>query len=139
MTLHDASRKRLFALFAALIALAATLTWTAAWLTARNQDNSHELLRQAGESDTAPRPRLVTGKTTQVEGRTSSGETIRVNLTAVKSATGKEVGSALRLQQPLKEGETASLKLPGGGQIVIQGPPPGVSLPSSLTPGRSQP
>jgi hypothetical protein len=141
MTLHDASRKRLFALFAALIALATTLTWAANWLTARNQDNSHELLRQAGESDTAPRPWLVTGKTTQVEGRTSSGEAIRVNLTAVKSATGKEVGSALRLQQPLKEGETASLKLPGGGQIVIQGPPPGVSLPSSLTPtpGRSQP
>jgi hypothetical protein len=139
MTLHDASRKRLFALFAALIALATTLTWAANWLTARNHDNPHELLRQAVESDTAPLPRLVPGKTTQVEGRTSSGEAIRVNLTAVEFATGKTVGFAPRLQQPLKAGETASLNLPGGGRIVIQGPPPGASLPSSLTPGSSQP
>jgi hypothetical protein len=139
MTLHDAWRKRLCAAFAALIVLAAVLTWAISRLKAPGQDNPQEMLGQAVESDSAARRRLVVGKTTLVEGRTSSGQAIRANITAVKSATGKTVGFAPRLQQSLKEGETASLDLPGGGQVVIQGPPPGASLPPTLTPGRSRP
>jgi hypothetical protein len=137
-TLHDASRNRLFMAIAALVALAATGLLAVSWLTARREDNSQELLRQAVGTDAA-RPRFVTGKTTRVEGTSSSGRVIQGELTTLKSATGRTVGFVPRLQQPLKDGETASLKLPGGGQIVIQGPPPGASFPSTFTPPRSRP
>ncbi|HZW33287.1 MAG TPA: hypothetical protein VFF52_21395 [Isosphaeraceae bacterium] len=140
MTLHDAWRHRLFTAIAALVALAATVPWAVSWLAARSEDNSQELLRQAVEPDnTAARPRFVTGKTTRVKGTSSSGQVIQGELTALKSATGRTVGFVPRLQQPLKGGETASLKLPGGGHVEIQGPPPGAPVPSTFTPPGSQP
>ena len=139
-TLHDAWRHRLFAALAALVALAATVPWALSWLTARSEDDSQERLRQAVAPDPAARPRLLSGKTTRAEGTSSSGPVIQADLTDLKSASGRTVGFAPRLQQPLKAGETASLKLPGGGRVEIQAPPPGAPvLPSTSTPPGSQP
>ncbi len=139
-TLHEASRKRLLAGFAVLLAAAAIATWAAFWLGARGRDDSPDLLRQAVEADDTAARRLVLGKTSTVEGKTSSGQSIPAEMTAVKSASGRTVGyAAPRLKQPLKEGETASISLPGGGRIEIQGPPAGVSLPPPFTTKGAQP
>jgi hypothetical protein len=121
MTLHDAWRKRLFAAIAALTALAATVPWAVSWLTARREDNSRELLRQALEPDPAG-PRFATGETTRVEAMSSSGEVIQAELAAVKSATGKVVGHAPRLQRPLKAQEVAMVARIGrAGTFAAEG------------------
>jgi hypothetical protein len=84
-------------------------------------------------------PAVTTGKTTTVTGTTSSGEEIRADMTAIRFRSGRTVGFVPRLREPLKEGESATLNVPGGGQIVIGPVPAGAAASSTFTQPGSQP
>jgi hypothetical protein len=116
---HGLSRKNGLAAGAAILGLAIALPWAIFRLTARSDSEARELLRRATEPDPAADAAVRTGKTTEVTGTTSSGEAIRADMTAIQSRSGRTVGFLPHLRQPLKEGESATLKVPGGGHIVI--------------------
>jgi hypothetical protein len=136
MPSHVLSRKNGLAAGAAILGLAIALPWALSWLTARSDSEARELLRQADLSAGAG---VTTGKTTEVTGTTSSGEAIRANMPAIQSRSGRTVGFVPHLRQPLKEGESATLKMPGGGQIVIGPVAAGAAPPSPFTQPGSQP
>ncbi len=138
MSLHDRPRKILLAAGAALLALAVAVPWTMSRVSSRG-DDTQELLRRAVEDDRAAAVSLVPSKTIPVPVTTSTGEALRAQVTAIESRTGKTVGFAPRLDRPLKDGESATLKMPGGGQVVISATPIGAAPPSNVTPPRSRP
>jgi hypothetical protein len=58
------------------------------------------------------------GKTIDVEGNTSSGQPIGASFTEIRGKAGT-LGFVPELREPLKPGEPATLKMPGGGSVVI--------------------
>lgn len=109
----------------------------------RSADEPRRLLRQAKEvavAAEAKQPSRALRTDADATRESSSGDTSRARLNQITDASGKPAGYAARLQEPLKEGELAELRLPEGGTVVISAPSSDAQpLPASDPPHSSTP
>jgi hypothetical protein len=116
----DSSRRKWFMAGSVLLLLAIAVPWAISRGGPRGPDDPEELLRRATGSNSAAVPK-PTGKTIKVEGVSSSGAPVHAGFEEVREGSGR-VGYGVHLAEPLKEGETATMKMPGGGTVTIRRP-----------------
>lgn len=116
----DSARKKWFIAGAVLLPLAVVLIWAMFRTSRRDPDDPRELLLRAsattGAADAKP-----TGKSIAVEGTSSSGTPVHARFVEVQEGSGRK-GYGLHLAEPLKEGESTALKMPGGGTVTVARP-----------------
>jgi len=111
--------RRKWLLLVLLLAVAVPLTGALYRRMSAEADDPEGLLRQALGSSDASQPALATSRSIVVVGENSSGEPVEAGIASVQSKSGRVVGLVPQLKEPLKEGETVTLKLPGGGSIAV--------------------
>lgn len=134
---NDGGRKRWILAAGLVLVLAAGATWVYSRMSARSPDDPQELLRRAGEANGTAALKPV-GKPIAVQGKSSSGATVRAELQKV-AAKGDRGGFVVHLGGGLKEGDPATLKLPGGGELVITQVKDGEAPPAPPPAKRSAP
>ncbi|HEV3343309.1 MAG TPA: hypothetical protein VG125_23260 [Pirellulales bacterium] len=96
------------------------------------------LLRRAKETEQAAaanaRMKMLPAGNFDATGTTSSGKQLTASFGAIGDGSGRVSGYVPRLDQPLEEGETATLNLPGGGMIIMGASPDGQAAPATKSP-----
>lgn len=104
-----------------LMPLVAMLAWALWRAYPRDPDDPRELLRRAAAATSeAPGPR-PTGKSIAVGTTSAAGEPVEGQLVELREESGRK-GYGVHLAEPLKEGDSAVMKLPGGGSITVSRP-----------------
>jgi hypothetical protein len=120
-------RTRRFMAGGGVLLVALVGAWAYFQMPPRSADDPRELLRRAGAADGSGTPKAV-GKPITVEGKTSTGAPFRARIQNV-AKEGDRGGHVVRTDNALAEGESATVKLPGGGNIVITRPKDGQAAP----------
>lgn len=132
----DRWRKNIVKAGAAFLILALALTWALSRGANPGDDNPQELLRKAASPEGAVAPKTRISKSFTVQGTSSSGP-MTAEVLKVEEQGGRGGFVLPALAKPLKEGETATLKMPGGGTVLMRvGPEVG---PSTLAPKGGNP
>jgi hypothetical protein len=118
---------------AVLVPLAIALTWALFQTSPRSPDDPSELLRRASTSKNVGEPK-PTGKVVELEATSSSGAPVQARMPEFKDKAGN-LGYTVQLREPMKPGEKATFKMPGGGMITIGGPKDGEPLKKPGEPG----
>ena len=91
----------------------------------RSADEPRRLLQQAKQAavaEEAKQPARAVRTDADATRQSSPGDASRARLDQITDSSGNPAGYAARLQEPLKEGESAELRLPEGGTVVIGAP-----------------
>jgi hypothetical protein len=105
---------------ALLLVVAVAFVWGKSRGDSGAADDPRELLRRASSPDGTDRAK-PTGKTVEVAGTNFSGEPVRARLVEIEDGFAKK-GHAIHLAEPLEEGESTVLEMPGGGSVTVSRP-----------------
>lgn len=119
--LSDRPRRFWFGSGAVLLLLTIVLTWAFSRGAARGPDDPNERLRRAGGSGEIKQ----VGGPIAVKAKSSTGAVIGGRMLKVQEKGGRIGYSAPHLERSLKEGESVTVSVPGGGTVVMKRPAKG--------------
>ncbi len=113
---NENSRKRRFLVAGGLVVFGLAAAGAIALLFPSGPDDAQELLRRAKQAE-GQAPKAV-GKSVTAKGKSSTGATVEARVQTYQEPSGRKAHT-IRTLAPLKEGETVTVTMPGGGTVEM--------------------